>query len=231
METGKPRGPIAEALGGTARQRGVKLGIIAGCITIFLLFGASALQRGSSDVVNLASGQIMSLVMLVLPGFLAVVIAAVLAYYAGLSTPEAHSGTGSREGLIAGSIVMLLFWVGQTLFFLVDDMRSPQGLAIGSFLGQRLLAALLFFVIGGMLGWGGSSAAARRARSILAPPGSVSLNLMDAGFDKPDPTSQSAQPAAHTPASGSEASDQGNALPQWEATADTPETPEQEQTW
>ncbi len=191
MEPGKSRGPIAEALGGTARQRGVKLGIIAACITIFLLFGASALQRGSSNAVNLASGQIGALVMLVLPGFLAVVIAAILAYYAGLSSPDAQSGAGGRDGIIAGSITMLLFWVGQTLFFVVDDIRSPQGLEIGSFLGQRLLAALLFFVVGGVLGWGGSSAAARRARSILSPPGSVSLTLTGADLDQPDALNQS----------------------------------------
>jgi hypothetical protein len=226
MQPGKSRGPIAEALGGTARQRGVKLGIVAACLTIFLLFGASALQRGSSDAVNLASGQMGALIMLVLPGFLAVVIAAVLAYYAGLSSPASQSGAGGRDGLIAGSITMLLFWVAQTLFFVVDDMRSPQGLEIGSFLGQRLLAALLFFVVGGVLGWSGSAAAARRARSILAPPGSASLNLMGTGFNRPDPLDQAAQPAAHASSSASGESDEGNVLAEQEAMI---EAPEQEQ--
>jgi hypothetical protein len=218
MQPGKSRGPIAEALGGTARQRGVKLGIVAACITIFLLFGAGALQHGSSNTVDLASDQIVSLIMLVLPGFLAVVIAAVLAYYAGLSSPEAQSGTGGRDGLIAGSITMLLFWVAQTLFFVVDDMRSPQGLELGNFLGQRLIAALFFFVVGGVLGWSGSSAAARRARSILAPPG--------AGFDKPDPIGQAAQPGANASSSGSGESYEGIVLAEQEAMV---EAPEQEQ--
>jgi hypothetical protein len=225
METRNSRGFIAEALGGTARQRGVKLGIIAGGITIFLLFGASALQQGSSTTVNLDSGQIAGLFLAVLPGFLAIVIAAVLAYYAGLSGPEAKSGEGGRDGLIAGSITMLLFWAGQTLFVLVDGLRSPQGLALGNVLGQRLLAGLLFFVIGGMLGWGGSRAAARRARSILAPPTSSLFNLMDAGSDELAPIDQSAKPEIKAAASDSRKTERRVTAAQQEA---APEASEQE---
>jgi len=195
MEPRNSRGAIAEALGGTATQRGVKLGMVAGCLAIFLLFGASALQRGHSNTVNLATGQIASLLLAFLPGFLALLIAAVLAYYAGLSTPDAASGEGSRDGLIAGSITMLLFWVGQTLFVLVDSLGSPQGLGLADFFRTRLLSALLFFVIGGALGWGGSRAAARRARSILAAPSSSFLNLSGSPADKALPTNQPDPPA------------------------------------
>lgn len=190
MEPRHSRGAIAEALGGTATQRGVKLGIAAGCLAIFLLFGASALQRGNSNTVNLATGQIGSLFLAFLPGFLALLIAAVLAYYAGLSTPDAAAGEGGRDGLIAGSITMLLFWAGQTLFVLVDSLGSSQGLELGDFLRTRLLSALLFFVIGGALGWGGSRAAARRARSILAAPTSSLLSLASSPADKPVPINQ-----------------------------------------
>jgi hypothetical protein len=201
METRDSRGFIAEALSGTAAQRGMKLGIIAGCVAIFLLFGASALQSGSSNTINLESGQITALLLIFLPGFLALVIAAVLAYYAGLSAPAAKSGEGGREGLIAGSITMLGFWGGQTLFVVIDGIRSPQGLEFGGFLQSRLITAILFFVVGGVLGWGGSRAAARRARSILAPPTSGLLSLpatsaaSESGLPKLDKSRQINQPS------------------------------------
>jgi hypothetical protein len=194
MEPQNSRGAIAEIFGGTGQQRGVKLGIVAGCVAIFLLFGASALQKGNTTV-NLESGQLLSLVTFFLPGLLAIMIAAILAYYAGMSGPDAKSGNGGRDGAIAGSITMLLFWVGQTLYVVVDGMVSPQGLALSSVIGQRFLAALLFFVIGGVLGWGGSRAAARRARSILAPPSSSLINLSFPGSDEAAPISPSAKPA------------------------------------
>jgi hypothetical protein len=210
MEPRNSRGAIAEALGGTATQRGVKLGMVAGCLAIFLLFGASALQRGHSNTVNLATGQIGSLFLAFLPGFLALLIAAVLAYYAGLSIPDAASGEGARDGLIAGSITMLLFWVGQTLFVLVDSLGSPQGLGLADFFRTRLLDALLFFVIGGALGWGGSRAAARRARSILAAPTSSLLSLTPSPADKPVPINQPDPPAQSDTVEdwGEEAADQ-----------------------
>jgi hypothetical protein len=182
METRNSRGAIAEALGGTARQRGIKLGVIAGCVTIFLLFGASALQHGSTTI-DLDSGQITGLLLALLPGVLAIAIAAILAYYAGLSGPTASSGEGSRDGLIAGSITMLCFWVGQTLYSVVDTIRTPQGLALSSFVVSRLLAAILFFVVGGALGWAGNRAAARRAHSILASP--TDSFLTDASIPRP----------------------------------------------
>ncbi|HLW01728.1 MAG TPA: hypothetical protein VKT82_23930 [Ktedonobacterales bacterium] len=222
METRNSRGTIAEALGGTARQRGVKLGIIAGCITIFLLFGASALQHGSASTIDLESGQIAGLLLDLLPGFLTVAIAAVLAYYAGLSGPTASSGEGSRDGLISGSITMLLFWVGQTLYILVDTLRTPQGLALTNFVSTRLIAALLFFVVGGALGWAGSRAAARRAHSILEPPSDNFLTLTDASIPKPLYSNQSAQPEADTTASGLENREE-NDLTQQEATIEASE--------
>lgn len=213
MEPRSSRGAIAEALGGTATQRGVKLGLVAGCLAIFLLFGASALQHGNSNTVNLATGQIGGLFLAFVPGFLALLIAAVLAYYAGLSVPDAAAGEGGRDGLIAGSITMLLFWVGQTLFVVVDSLGSPQGLGLGGFLKDRLLAALLFFVVGGALGWGGSRAAARRARSILAAPTSSFLSLTSSPADKPVPINQSDPPAPSDMAEdwGEEAADQETA--------------------
>ncbi len=201
METRDSRGAIAEALGGTGKQRGVKLGLIAGCVTIFLLFGASALTQGNADTVNLQSGQVAGLFLAILPGLLSIVIAAILAYYAGLSGPEASSGQGSRDGLIAGSITMLLFWVGQTLFILVDTIRAPQGLELGSFVETRIIAALLFFVVGGGLGWYGSRAAARRAHSILSQP--TSSFLSDASIPRPLSTNQTALPQADASADGS----------------------------
>ena len=214
METRNPRGTIAEALGGTATQRGVKLGIIAGCLCIFLLFTASALQLGSSATGNLDTGQFGGLFLAVLPGYLAILIAAVLAYYAGLSGPDAKSGSGSRDGLIAGSIVMLLFWAGQTFFVLVDGLRSSQGLSLGSVLGQRFIAGILFFVIGGVLGWSGSRAAARRARSILAAPTESFFTMPGDVLDTSALLDQPAPPETKAPASGSTANntDEANAL-------------------
>ncbi len=225
METRNSRGPIAETLGGTAAQRGTKLGIVAGCLSIFLLFGGRALQQGNSNTVSLDTNQITSLVLSFLPGFLALVIAAVLAYYAGLSAPEAKSGEGARDGLIAGSITMLLFWVGQTLFVLIDGIRSPQGLVLTGFLQSRLLTAILFFVVGGALGWGGSRAAARRARSILSP-ATNSLNLSDINLEKPTPLNQPAQAEASILTSSSDERGEGDNRDETaalEAAADTPE--------
>jgi hypothetical protein len=186
------------------------LGIIAGCITIFLLFGASALGHGSANTVDLESDQIAGLLLAILPGLLAIVIAAILAYYSGLSGPTASSGEGGRDGLIAGSITMLLFWVGQTAFFLVDAIRTPQGLALSGFLGTRLIAAILFFVVGGALGWAGSRAAARRAHSILAPPKSSFLS--DASIPRPLSSNQADFPKTDTTALDSVGNVEGDAL-------------------
>jgi len=221
METRNSRGTIAEALGGTARQRGVKLGIIAGCVTIFLLFGASALNHGGANTIDLESGQIAGLLLAILPGFLAIVIAATLAYYAGLSGPTDGSSDGSRDGLIAGSITMLLFWAGQTCFILVDTLRAPQGLALSSFLETRLIAAILFFVVGGALGWAGNRAATRRAHSILAAP--TSNFLTDASIPKPLSTNQPEFPKTDTAASDSGGNVDGDNLAQQEATIEASE--------
>jgi|GEM_PF-2008202 len=183
METRSFWGAISDALGGTATQRGVKLGIIAGCVEIFLLFGGNALLRSSSNTVNFETGQLAPLILGFLPGFLGLVVAAALAYYAGLSAPEVKRGEVDRAGVISGSITLVLFWVGQIIFLAVDAAGSPQGLQVADFLKSRLLAGILFFVVGGALGWAGSRAAARRARSILAPPTSSLLSLSDLRTD------------------------------------------------
>jgi hypothetical protein len=210
METRNPRGTIAEALAGTASERGVKLGIVAGCLCIFLLFGASAFQQGTTATGNLDTGQFGGLFLAVLPGYIAIIIAAVLAYYAGLSGPDAKSGTGGRDGMTAGSIVMLLFWVGQTLFVIVDGLRSSQGLELGSVLGGRLVAGILFFVVGGVLGWAGSRAAARRARSILSAPTDSFFTMPGDVVNPSTPTAQATAKKSPS-ASGSDASE-GEAL-------------------
>jgi hypothetical protein len=201
----------------------VKLGIIAGCVCIFLLFGAGALQHGSSSTINQRSVQITSLLLEFLPGYLALAIAAVLAYYAGLSTPEAQSSEGGRDGLIAGSITMLLFWLGQTLFVIVTGLGSPQGLGLDDFLKTRLLAAVLFFVVGGALGWGGSRAAARRARSILAAPTSTLLSLTGSGIEKPVPIPQAAPPEQNATADAADWHLEGDEMASLEAPADASE--------
>ncbi len=229
METRTFWGAISDTLGGTATQRGVKLGIVAGCVEMFLLFGGNALLHNSSNTVDFETGQLAPLILGFLPGFLGLVVAAMLAYFAGLSAPEVKKGEVDRAGVISGSLTLILFWVGQLIFLAVDAARSPQGLQFGDFLKSRLLAGVLFFVVGGALGWAGSRAAARRARSILAPPTSSLLSLSDHSKDTAltlanrgtsKPINQNAS-AAQSDTTVEEREEQGEASKE----VGTPETP------
>jgi hypothetical protein len=201
METRKRWGTIAEALGGTETQRGVKLGIIAGSIELLFLFGGDALLQGNSNTINFDTGQIvLPLLHVFLPGFLGLIVAAVLAYYAGLSAPEAKSGDVGRAGLLSGGITMLCFWVGQMIFAVVNAASSPLGLQISGFLKTSVIDGIAFFIVGSALGWAGSRSAARRARFILAPPASSilagsSLGLPNSSNASADPPSKAEKSA------------------------------------
>jgi hypothetical protein len=214
MENPKRATALAEALGGTEVQRGVKLGIIAASVELFLLFGGGILLRGQSNVFDPDRGQIAPLVVDLLSGFLALAIAIILTFYAGLSAPEAKNGETGRTGLLAGAITMLLFWIGQSIYALVNGAVSSQGLALGSYIQGRLITGVGFFVIGGLIGWWGSRASARRARSILSAPSSSTLSVLSAlsgsagssaKFTNSDLSSQAIQANQDTPtASGDE---------------------------
>ncbi len=162
---------LSEALAGLAGtsevERGTRLGILAGCVALILLFGAGALAQKTSNTVDFAQGQYAGLVIRLVAGFVVLVFALILAYYAGLSAPEAKTGESTRAGMLAGALTMVLFWVGQTIFALVDSARAPEGLQLDEFLRSRLIAGLGFFIVGGLFGWWGYRSAARRARSIL----------------------------------------------------------------
>src|SRR5579871_1968004 len=100
--------------------------------------------------------------------------------------------------------------------------RAAMRRVLTNFVSTRLIAALLFFVVGGALGWAGSRAAARRAHSILEPPSDNFLTLTDASIPKPLYSNQSAQPEADTTASGLENREE-NDLTQQEATIEASE--------
>lgn len=211
MEKPKRSAALAEALGGSEGQRGVKLGIIAAGIELFLLFGGSALLGGNSAVFDPERGQFAPLVVNIFTGFLALAIAVVLAYYAGLSSPEAKQGETGRTGLLAGATTMLIYWIGQSIFALVSGARSPGGLALGSYLQSRLITGLGFFVLGGVLGWWGSRASMRRTRSILSPTSSSMLALLNSSADPADSSAKIASPDLSSRAIQEEAANAGAA--------------------
>lgn len=194
MENPKRATALAETLGGTETQRGVKLGIIAASVELILLFGGRILLRGQSDVFDPDRGQIAPLVVDLLSGFIPLVIAIVLAFYAGLSAPEAKEGETGRIGLLAGAMTMLLYWIGQSIYVLVDGALSSQGLPLGNYIQTRLITGIGFFVIGGLFGWWGSRAAARRAHSILVAPASSTLSLSGSWSGPVDASSKMSGP-------------------------------------
>jgi hypothetical protein len=168
---------LSEILGGwvgtSEVERGTRLGILAGSVALIFLFGAGAFAQQTSNTVDFGQGQYAGLLIRLASGFVVLVFALILAYYAGLSAPQAKTGEASRAGMLAGALTMLLFWVGQTIFALVDSAHAPEGLQLDEFLRSRLIAGLGFFVVGGLFGWWGYRSAARRARSILTPPGAA----------------------------------------------------------
>jgi vacuolar-type H+-ATPase subunit I/STV1 len=180
MEKHTFRDTLAETFGGSEVQRGTKLGTLAGLLALVILFGSGALQHQSSTTVNLDSGQIVPLIFIFIVGLLALFLGMVLAFYSGLSAPEARSGDAGRAGLLSGAITMLLFWVGQTIYGVVAAAQSPGGVQLDSFVKTAILRGIAFFVFGGLFGWWGARAAARRSRSILSPPTSITLSALDA---------------------------------------------------
>ncbi len=190
MEKRTLRNTLTEALGGTEVQRGIKLGAVAGGIALVILFGAGALLHQSSETIDLNRGQIAPLVILFIAGMLALVVAAVLAFYAGLSAPEVKSGEVGRAGLLSGAITMLLFWVAQTAYGLVDAAQGQAGVKLDAFFKTALIRGIAFFVIGGLFGWWGARSAARRARSILSPSTSLTLSALSASVPTRSVSSQ-----------------------------------------
>ena len=209
---------VTETLGGSEVQRGLKLGTVAGLLALFILFGSGALQQGSSTV-NLDTGQVAPLILALAAGLLALFISMILAFYSGLSAPEAKAGDVGTTGLLSGALTMLLFWVAQTIYTLVADARSPQGVQLGDFLKTVIVRAFAFFIFGGLFGWWGARAAARRSRSILSPPSSITLSALSevaarsaaAPASTIQPASKAAEPAEPTQAEASEAIVHGEA--------------------
>ncbi len=210
MEKHTFRDTLAETFSGSEVERGIKLGILAGLLALFILFGSGALQRQSSAPVNLDSGQIVPLILIFAVGLLALFLGMVLAFYSGLSAPEAKSGDAGRAGLLSGAITMLLFWVGQTIYGVVSAAQSPGGVQLDSFVKTAIVRAIAFFVFGGLFGWWGARAAARRSRSILSPPTSITLSALNAAASSTAPTSapdwasNAAQPTEPAPDEASE---------------------------
>lgn len=174
MQNRKFSETLAGWVGTSEIERGTRLGLLAGGVALILLFGAGALAQKTSNTVDFSQGQYAGLLIRLVSGFIVLIFAVILAYYAGLSAPEAKTGESGRAGMLAGALTMVLFWVGQTIFALVDSAHAPEGLQLDVFLRSRLIAGLGFFVVGGMFGWWGYRSAARRARSILTPPGLAS---------------------------------------------------------
>lgn len=176
MEKQTLRETLLEMFGGTEAQRGIKLGLLAGLLALFILFGSGALLNKSSNTVDLNRGQIEPLVIVFVAGLLTLFVGILMAFYSGLSAPEVKSGDAGRAGLLSGAITMLFFWLGQTIYGLVDSAQSPAGLQLNSFLQTTILRGIAFFVFGGLFGWLGARSAARRARSILSPSTSQALS-------------------------------------------------------
>ena len=176
MEKQTFRETLLEIFGGSETQRGIKLGMLAGLLALFILFGSGALLNKTSDTVNLSTGQIAPLIIAYGAGMLALFVGIFLAYYSGLSAPEVKTGDVGRAGLLSGVITMVLFWVGQTIYGLVSAAQSSTGVLLNTFLQTTILHGIAYFVFGGLLGWWGARSAARRARSILSPSSSQVLS-------------------------------------------------------
>lgn len=160
---------LLEMFGGSETQRGIKLGMLAGLLALFILFGSGALLNKTSNTVNFSTGQITPLILDFGTGMLALFVGILLAYFSGLSAPEVRSGDAGRAGLLSGAITMLLFWLGETIYGLVSAAQSSTGVLLNSFLQTTILYGIAYFVFGGLFGWLGARSAARRARSILSP--------------------------------------------------------------
>ncbi len=197
MQNQKFSETLAGWVGTSEVERGTRLGILAGGVALILLFGAATFAQNTSTTVDFSQGQYAGLLIRLVSGFVVLVFALILAYYAGLSAPEVKTGESSRAGMLAGALTMLLFWVGQTIFALVDSARTPEGLQLDGFLRSRLIAGLGFFVVGGLFGWWGYRSAARRARSILTPPGSASSLIRASGELSLPETRQSSASTSH----------------------------------
>lgn len=203
MEKQTLREMLLEMFGGSEAQRGIKLGMLAGLLALFILFGSGALLNKTSNTVNLNTGQITPLVLDFGAGILALFVGILLAYYSGLSAPEVRSGDVGRAGLLSGAITMFLFWLGETIYGLVSAAQSSTGVLLNSFLQTTILHLVAFFVFGGLFGWWGARAAARRTRSILSPStgqafsssSGTSLSILSAGRpiqeSEPEPISES----------------------------------------
>ena len=205
MEKQTLRETLLEMFGGSEVQRGIKLGLLAGLLALFILFGAGALLNKTSSTVNLNTGQIAPLIIAFGAGMLALFVGILLAYYSGLSAPEVRSGDVGRAGLLSGALTMLLFWLGETIYGLVSAAQASTGVLLNSFLQTTILHGIAYFVFGGLFGWWGARSAARRARSILSPstgqalsssPG-TSLSILSAGRpiqeSEPKPISEPGQ--------------------------------------
>jgi hypothetical protein len=176
MEKQTFRETLLEMFGGSETQRGIKLGMLAAFLALFILFGSGALLNKTSDTVNLSTGQIAPLIIAFGAGMLALFVGILLAFYSGLSAPEARSGDAGKAGLLSGVITMVLFWAGQTIYGLVSAAQSSTGVLLNSFLQTTILHGIAYFVFGGLFGWWGARSAARRARSILSPSSSQVLS-------------------------------------------------------
>jgi hypothetical protein len=202
MEKQTFRETLLEMFGGSETQRGVKLGLLAGFLALFILFGSGALLNKTSDTVNFDTGQIAPLIIDFVTGMLALFVGIFLAYYSGQIAPEVRSGDAGKAGLLSGALTMVLFWVGQTIYGLVSAAQGSTGVQLNGFLQNTILHGIAYFVFGGLFGWYGARLAARRARSILSPsngptllPSSgTSLSILSAGTAHPSIPAQDTTP-------------------------------------
>jgi hypothetical protein len=176
MEKQSFRETLLEMFGGSETQRGIKLGLLAGFLALFILFGSGALLNKTSDTVNFDTGQIAPLIIDFVTGMLALFVGILLAYYSGQIAPEVRSGDAGKAGLLSGAITMMLFWAGQTIYGLVSAAQASTGVQLNGFLQNTILHGIAYFVFGGLFGWYGARSAARRARSILSPSSSQVLS-------------------------------------------------------
>ena len=202
MEKQTFRETLLEMFGGSETQRGIKLGLLAGFLTLFILFGSGALLNKTSDTVNFDTGQIAPLIIDFVTGMLALFVGIFLAYYSGQIAPEVKSGDVGRAGLLSGAITMMLVWAGQTIYGLVSAAQASTGVQLNGFLQNTILHGIAYFVFGGLFGWYGARSAARRARSILSPASSpvissspgTGLSIVSAGASHPSTLAQDSTP-------------------------------------